>query len=297
MSIPIDFEEARLDGSLSWVSILDTLAAQAKSGSYREAVERLTRAVWPDLRRMAADTVMRYEPSLSRFGADAESIVATEFFSLLKECVETHLRPQSFKALLWKRVQNVFGAAYARETSPSGTVALARKRNLIKRVQSALRIELGVEPSLQQVAERANREAALRRSDPKRQGMLFTAAHVAEILAVHDFAQLDDANDRDQALGADPADDSAAITPLERKELALKVIDFVAESPAPLPRVATILWSSQLGDDPVDFPPASTIAQMVGCSPAEAQRARYKLVHVIPQQILAEHYGITSTAG
>lgn len=297
MSITPDFEAARLDGSLSWTAILDSLAVLAGTPDYRETVERLTRAVLPDLRRMAADTVMRYDSSLSRFGADAESIVASEFFSLLKECVETNLRPNSFKAFLWKRVQNVFGAAYARETSPSGTVALARKRQLVKRIQAALRIELRVEPTHEQIAERANREAAMRRSDPKRQGMLFTAAHVAEVLAVHEFAQLDDANDRDQLLAASADDDPAAITSLERKELALRVIELAADMPVPLPRIATILWSSQLGDDPTDFPPASTIAQMVGCSAAEAQRHRYKLVHVIPQQILAERFGITSTAG
>lgn len=288
-------DEARLGEARTWTAILDDLAARDEADR-AEAMEHLCYAVLPQLRSLAYQVVTRYDSSLNRFRAEAESIVAPEFFALVTECVREGFRPRTFQALLFERVRKVFGAIYARETSPSGTTAIARKRVIVNRVRDALWIELGREPTMEQIAERATREAQAHRADPKRQGMVFTVAVVEEALAMQSMATLDAAADHDAALG-DPADEPSAITNFERVHLARRVMDEAAKQPDPMGRIAALLWAPQLEEDPTDFMPAATIAAMVDVTPEVAQRMRYKLIHTLPQQILAEEFGITSTAG
>ncbi len=289
------YEEARLGDARSWTTILDDLAARPDD-ERTEALERLCHAVFPQLRGLAYQVVTRYDGSLNRFRAEAESIVAQEFFCLVQECVRDGFRPRTFMALLFERTRKVFGAVYARETSPSGTTAMARKRVIINRVKDALWIELGREPTIEQIAERATREAQARRADAKRQGMVFTAEAVRQIIGMQSTMSVDAADDRDTAFGATD-DDPAAIARFERFRLANRVMEEAAKLPEPFPQISKLLWAPQLEEEPPDFMPAAAIAVMVGITTEEAQRARYKLIHAVPQEILAAEFGITSTAG
>lgn len=103
------FDEAELGRDLSWKAILDTLAG-LQGNRQAAAFDRLAVALLPSLRRMAADLVLRFDSSLARFVADAESIVTAEFVTLVTECVEQQFRPRSFKAVLWGRAKRAFAA-------------------------------------------------------------------------------------------------------------------------------------------------------------------------------------------
>lgn len=122
--------------------------------------------------------------SAARFEADATSIVATEFVTLMDEAAEGRLDEVDLpRALLARRSGRAFAVLLSSELGvypAAGMDGVRRRKAVLASARAALARELGREPTANQVLEAANARMASR-ADAAKQGMVFTSADLAPV--------------------------------------------------------------------------------------------------------------------
>lgn len=280
-------------GWSTWFALLRHCGVERR----HEVRDACSWALSGELRRIAHGLLRQRQVSAARFEADATSIVATEFVTLMDEAAEGRLDEVDLpRALLARRSGRAFAVLLSSELGvypAAGMDGVRRRKAVLASARAALARELGREPTANQVLEAANARMASR-ADAAKQGMVFTSADLAP---VREAEALPAPGDR--AWGVAPAgEDACPLEPVMRKQLARLVLEHEWSSADETSRrVARYLWEPQLLDAP---PPPQTIRDLRADLPrfnarkAGALFARFR--RELPRRLLAEHFGVAVSA-
>lgn len=253
------------------------------------ALEGFARWAEPELRKIAMGLVVHFNEDPNRFYADALTTVHEEFVLLCRE-VGAGLHPNRFQSLLSFRSTRSFSAfldSPVGRNPASGMTGLRRRHERLVKVRRELE-EQGHHPTDAEVVAEANRRIDASRSNPVRQGMRLTVDDLRTVPAAAEF----DPQHHDEHHTLDEPDGSA-LSPIERRELARRVLLHAATLGDDWQEVATWMWKSHLTGEPNDLPTIEGIRVRFNLTLSRSRLLWRELTRTIPARILATDFGIT----
>jgi hypothetical protein len=195
-----------------------------------------------------------------RVHGDREFMYADDVFNVISLELSIELRKELTLASdppirnfysYFKRISQRESFAYfhsGERTGFSNASGATRRTSKINKTRKELGIEMGREPSDQEVVDEVNRAAHATRSDPKKQGALVTL----DDMKVTSFASLDGLNDEfGDSIWETETDEESAISSIEAPTLVRYVIEACERVSYDLGEVAKLWIGDALASPPV----------------------------------------------
>lgn len=265
-------------------------AIAAASGRKREyMIEDFFAARQGLFNQIGASLCRNFGVAAAQHGEDFASIVAREAFLMLSEQLaddEQLEQVNVWEAMLKLRSKQIVRNFLDRDMSPAAEMSSTWRRvRLLNQTRDEMRLELGREPSDEEIVITHNTRMRANRSNPVKQGV------IATVDDLHVWRASADVDDHDRAEMIDP---EFVLHPVEGPKFIKLLVERTAEYNERLGEAAD-LWLS--GVYRTDGPPLirtpDEIAEKMGVSRSTA-RSYIRKIREYAIEVAAEAFGITA---